>query len=348
MRHELERDPAVWDAFVAAAANPSYLQVTAWAAIKAPNGWGSLRVAVGGARGPIGAQVLVQRPRPSPWGMGYVPRGPVSTESLTPSDVSAFTERLHKVARVKRLAYVRIEPEVEAGAGVEEALRSAGWFPAPHVQPETTRIIDISVPEGEVWGGLHRKARQSVNKSARQGVRVVDGDASRLNEFYAIHTEAMRRAGISPRAEQTYRDMWDELAPRGMARLLFAEITATGAPVATLFLVSCGHRVVDLYGGTTQEGGDRRANYLLKWEAIKRCREWGLREYDLWGLPREGIARFKSGFGGREIRYIGAWDLQVDPVGRRLLLAGERGRDTYRRWRYREVHRPEDDGAGIG
>jgi len=124
-----------------------------------------------------------------------------------------------------------------------------------------------------------------------------------MNEFYAIHTEAMRRAGISPRGEQTYRDMWDELAPRGMARLLFAEIAATAAPVATLFLVSCGPRVVDLYGGPTQEGGGRRANHLLKWEAFKRCREWGFREYDLWGLPREGIARFKSGFGGREIRY---------------------------------------------
>ena len=80
-----------------------------------------------------------------------------------------------------------------------------------------------------------------------------------MNEFYAIHTEAMRRAGISPRGEQTYRDMSDELAPRGMARLLFAEIAATAAPVATLFLVSCGPRVVDLYGGTTKEGGDRRA-----------------------------------------------------------------------------------------
>jgi len=348
MRHELERDPAAWDAFVAASASPSHLQVTAWAAIKAPNGWDALRVAVDGPRGPVGAQVLVQRPRPSPWGMGYVPRGPISTESLVPADVPIFTKRLRKVARVKRLAYVRIEPEAEPGRGVEDELRTAGWLPAPHVQPDSTRIVDISAPEAEVWAGLHRKARQSVNKSERQGVRVVDADASRLDEFYAIHTEAMRRAGISPRAEQTYRDMWDELAPRHMARLLFAEIAESGEAVATLFLVSCGRRVVDLYGGTTKEGGERRANYLLKWEAIKRCREWGFREYDLWGLPREGIARFKSGFGGREVGYIGAWDLQVDPVGRRLLLAGERGRDLFRRWRYREVHRPDDDGAGIG
>lgn len=348
MRHELERDPTAWDAFVAASATPSYLQVTAWAAIKAPNGWGALRVAVEGTGGPIGAQILVQRPRPSPWGMGYAPRGPVSREPLSPADIPVFTERLRKVARVKRLAYVRIEPEVDTGRGVEEALRSAGWLPAPHVQPESTRIIDIGVPEADVWAGLHRKARQSVNKSERQGVRVVDADDSRLGEFYIIHTEAMRRAGISPRAAGTYRDMWDQLAPRGMARLLFAEIAGSGEAVATLFLVSCGPRVVDLYGGTTKEGGDRRANYLLKWEAIKRCRDWGFREYDLWGLPREGIARFKAGFGGREVHYVGAWDLQIDPVGRRLLKAGERGRDLYRRWRYHDVHRPDADGAGIG
>ncbi|MFN8620529.1 MAG: GNAT family N-acetyltransferase [Chloroflexota bacterium] len=58
----------------------------------------------------------------------------------------------------------------------------------------------------------------------------------------------------SPRAERTYRDMWEHLAPRGMARLLFAEATDTGEAVATLFLVSCGRRVADLYGGTTEEG----------------------------------------------------------------------------------------------
>ena len=121
--------------------------------------------------------------------------------------------------------------------------------------------------------------------------------------------------------------MWQELAPRGMARLLFAEDGTTGRGASRpCSSCRCGPRVADLYGGTTAEGGRLRANYLLKWEAIRRSRDAGCGEYDLWGLPRAGIAQFKSGFGGAEIDYIGAWDLITDRIGHRVLRAGELGR----------------------
>ena len=64
----------------------------------------------------------------------------------------------------------------------------------------------------------------------------------------------------------------------------------------------------------TAEGGESRANYLLKWEAIRSSREQGATSYDLWGLATGGIAHFKTGFGGREVHYIGAWDLVLDPL----------------------------------
>jgi lipid II:glycine glycyltransferase (peptidoglycan interpeptide bridge formation enzyme) len=216
------------------------------------------------------------------------------------------------------------------------------------VQPERTRIIDLTQDETAILAAMHRKCRQSIHKSERLGVRVVESGEERLGQFYAIHTDAMRRAGIAARSEATYRDMWAELAPRGMARLLFAEDGSTGQSVATLFLVTCGSRAVDLYGGTTAEGGRLRANYLLKWEAIRRSRDAGLRGYDLWGLPRAGIAQFKSGFGGEEVDYIGAWDLVTDRVGHAVLRLGEAGRQRYRRWRYRDIHRPDapDESAG--
>jgi peptidoglycan pentaglycine glycine transferase (the first glycine) len=330
-----------WDEAVASSATPSYLQTTAWAAIKRENGWEPFRFTT--EQG-LRAQVLVLRPRGMPWGMGYVPRGPIG--GLDAAGAQAFTSRLHAEARRRRLGYVRIEPEAEAGAGIEEALRQSGWRPAPHVQPESTRIIDLERDEAAIWADLHRKCRQSVTKSERLGVRVVDGTGERLGEFYAIHADAMQRAGITPRAERTYREMWRELEPRGMARLLFAENVESGQSIATLFLVSCGPRVVDLYGGTTPEGGRLRANYLLKWEAIRRCRESGLREYDLWGLPREGIAQFKAGFGGREVHYVGAWDLVTDRVGHTVLDAAQEARRRYVAWRHPKSGRaaaPDED-----
>ena len=76
----------------------------------------------------------------------------------------------------------------------------------------------------------------------------------------------------------------------------------------------------------TAAGGESRANYLLKWEAIRSSREAGATSYDLWGLATGGIAHFKTGFGGREVRYVGAWDLVLSPLGRQAYDAAQRGR----------------------
>jgi lipid II:glycine glycyltransferase (peptidoglycan interpeptide bridge formation enzyme) len=90
--------------------------------------------------------------------------------------------------------------------------------------------------------------------------------------------------------------------------------------------VRCGERVVEPYGGMTGPGAESRANYLLKWEAIRSSREAGAAIYDLWGLAHPGIAHFKTGFGGREVRYIGAWDLVLDPLGRQVYAVAQQAR----------------------
>ena len=81
----------------------------------------------------------------------------------------------------------------------------------------------------------------------------------------------------------------------------------------------------------TTAGAEARANYFLKWEAIRSSRELGAHTYDLWGLPHPGIAHFKAGFGGREVHYIGAWDLVLDGIGRGLMGLAQRAREIGRR-----------------
>jgi hypothetical protein len=172
-------------------------------------------------------------------------------------------------------------------------------------------------------------------------VRVVEVDADRITDFYRIHAEMTARTHVIPRAESTFRRMWSVLAPRGMARMFIAE-SESGAAVAGLFLTLCGPRAVDLYGGTTAEGNATRANYLLKWEAIERCIAAGIKEYDLWGLARAGIAQFKSAWGGQELGYVGAWDVVVSSAGRQAIKAGLSARLGYVRLRYGRM--PTSDG----
>jgi lipid II:glycine glycyltransferase (peptidoglycan interpeptide bridge formation enzyme) len=295
--------------------------------VKAVNGWSVVRLLDADAS-MVGAQVLLRRPGPLPWAFAYAPRGPV-LETWDSDSIARFTGLARDgLARSGRASHLRIDPEVEQGSGpdagdaVTGALRSAGWLPATPIQPVSTRVIDLAADESALWGDLRKKWRQYVNKARGGGVRIVDAGPERLDDFYRIYRETADRAGFLIRASSAYRDVWDAFAPGGHARLLFAEL-ADGTPAAALFLVRAGSRVVEPYGGMTAAGAESRANYLLKWEAIRSSRELGATVYDLWGLAHPGIAHFKTGFGGREVAYVGAWDLVLDPLGRRTYAVAQ-------------------------
>jgi peptidoglycan pentaglycine glycine transferase (the first glycine) len=306
--------------------------------VKAVNGWGAVRLTGGDAA--IGAQVLVRRPRPLPWAFAYAPRGPVATD-WSPDAIAAFAEACRSTLhdRAGRVSHLRIDPEIERdgpldeGGALRRALRAAEFRPAAPIQPNATRIIDLRADEEALWDDLRKKWRQYVNKARKAGIVVVDADGDRLPEFYRIYRETADRAGFLIRTEAAYRDVWEAFRPRGLARLLFAQ-APDGEPLATLFLVRAGPRVVEPYGGMTQAGGDSRANYLLKWEAIRTSREQGATSYDLWGLATGGIAHFKTGFGGREVQYVGAWDLVLDPLGRQVYQGAQRARVLWARRRH--------------
>ncbi|HEX7590410.1 MAG TPA: peptidoglycan bridge formation glycyltransferase FemA/FemB family protein [Candidatus Limnocylindrales bacterium] len=335
-----------WDAFVSRSTPGSYLQTSAWAEVKAPNGWTPMRFIGSTAHGAdaaastFGAQLLVRKPKALPWAFAYAPRGPIF-ETWNPATLEAFTAGLRQVVTAEpwRISHVRIEPEIELNGPADvdgefrRALRNCGWRVATPIQPPRTRQVDLRPEEEVLWGNLRKKWRQYVNKARKSEVRVVEASVDRLPEFYAIYRETAKRAGFVIRTYESYLGVWEAFAKLGMARLLIAE-GPDGAGLATLFLLRVGDRVVEPYGGMTPAGADLRANYLLKWEAMRTSREQGATSYDMWGISHEGIEHFKAGFGGREIKYVGAWDLVLSPAGRFAFDRAQVFQDRIGAWRH--------------
>lgn len=333
------RTPAAWDDRVRASARPTYLQTTAWATVKRPNGWRARLVADDAS--PSG-QVLVRAVPLLPWSLGYAPRGPIvdGGASWSPDAAQRWTALAQASPTLAGIGTLRMDPELEAEAsGAEDTvakLLALGWRRTRDVQPRHTRVVDLTADEAALWSDLRKKWRQYVNRARTSGivVRDVDADAEpgAFETFGSIMRETSIRAGIPVRATSAYRDLWAAFRPSGEARLLVAE-DAGGTTHAVLLLVRCGNRVTEPYGGMTEAGAELHANYLLKWEAIRRSREEGAVAYDLWGLPTAGIAHFKEGFGGREVTYVGAFDLDLHPVGGPALRAAEGARRAYFRVR---------------
>jgi serine/alanine adding enzyme len=302
----LRHDDAAWDAFVESAPNGEYLQLSPWAKVKAPNGWRSVRVVADGGSGPIGARVLLHRLGPLPFSLGYATCGPVATV-FDQSSIAAFTAELRAVARRERMSHVTIDPTVSDPA-IAALLRSAGWRKTATVQVDRTWAVDLDVPEDTLWSGLRGKWRQYVQKAKRGGLVVVDAGADGTDDLFRIVVETANRAGFVYRSAATYRLVYESFAAGGRARLLLCRLPG-GEAVAALMLIACGGKVVEPYGGMTAAGAESRANYLLKWEAMRSSAERGHKVYDMWGMATSGIAQFKQGFGGRQIEYIGAFDL---------------------------------------
>jgi serine/alanine adding enzyme len=334
----LRNDDRAWDAFVESTADGQYLQMSAWAKVKAPNGWRSVRVVADGGSGPIGAQVLLHRLGPLPFALGYATCGPVAT-LFDKASVDAFTAELRTVARRERLSHVTIDPTV-GEAQIGKQLRSAGWRKTKTVQVDQTWVVDVDQPEEALWQGLRSKWRQYVQKGRKNRLEVVDAGADGIDDLFRIVVETANRAGFVYRSKETYRRVYDAYAATDHARLLLAKLP-TGEAVAALMLVACDGKIVEPYGGMTAAGAESRANYLLKWEAIRSSAERGYRLYDMWGMATAGIGQFKQGFGGRQVDYIGAFDLVTSQplraafrayhgvnvrIGR--LRRGDRGRPT--------------------
>ena len=371
---DLAPSTAAWDAFVSRSNPGSYLQTSAWAEVKAPNGWVPMRFigsAIGGKvpiakrvetvivspadvssavdedersgsgdESEFGVQLLIRKPRLFPWGFAYAPRGPVF-ESWNGATLEAFTAALRQAvaSSPSRISHARIEPEIEINGPCDvdgefrHALRRTGWRAGTPIQPPRTRQVDLRPDETALWGNLRKKWRQYVNKARKGGVRVAEATVERLPEFYSIYQQTAKRAGFVIRTYESYLGAWQAFDRLGMARLLMAE-GPDGVGLATLFLLKVGDRVIEPYGGMTEVGAESRANYLLKWEAIRTSREAGARSYDMWGISHEGIEHFKAGFGGREIKYVGAWDLVLDPAGRLAFDSAQVVQDRVGAWRH--------------
>ncbi len=159
-----------WDDFVEGNPRGSYLQLSGWARVKAVNGWTSHHLLDPDSPS-VGAQVLLRRPGPLPWAFAYAPRGPV-LDAWDADSVARLTQLARLGLRAGgRVSHLRIDPEIEAGAGpddggaVASALQASGWRPADPIQPVSTRVIDLTADEDALYGDLRKKWRQYVNKA---------------------------------------------------------------------------------------------------------------------------------------------------------------------------------------
>ena len=323
----------VWNQMLLDLPAPHLLQSWEWGEIKAQTGWQAqhwIWPAADGSKPEAAAGFLLRRLRFLPWGVAYVPKGPV-VDWLNPAAAEAAVAGVEALARHSRAIFVKIDPDVApdsaAGRGLVAMLRARGWQPSPEqIQFRNTALLNLAQDEEALLAAMKPKWRYNIRLAERRGVTVRVADVADLAVFYALYSETGRRDGFIVRPFDYYAATWrrfmqpaDVQAP--WAELLLAEVE--GDAVAGLMLFGFGATAWYLYGASSERQRAAMPNHLLQWTAMQRARARGCTTYDLWGAPDVldesdslwGVWRFKEGFGAQFAPHIGAWDF---PAQRRL------------------------------
>jgi peptidoglycan pentaglycine glycine transferase (the first glycine) len=344
IRLSTDREPVdskTWNSFVAASPTGHLLQSWQWGRLKAGFGWQAVRVGVED-RGRLvaGAQVLFRSLPPSlPYlSIAYVPKGPI-LDFGNQEIFEALLSAIHRLARQKRAILLKIEPELPHSSVVVRQLQASGLRPSQQtIQPRSTIHIDLRADLDDILARMKSKTRYNVRLAGRKGVLVREGTADDLPIFYRLMELTGRRDGFAVHSREYYETAYRLFVPpgndrnSGLARLFLA--TYNDEVIAGLMAFTFGQRAWYMYGASSDRERSRMPNHLLQWEAIRWARGQGCLTYDLWGIPDEvgkeperyertvtdrqgglwGVYRFKQGFGGQVVRYVGAYDYVYRPA----------------------------------
>jgi len=311
---------------------PTILQTHQWVELKSAFGWSVFRHQSEGCM----AQLLLRR---TPLGrLAYIPRGPaLNPEPPRDAAMRRSLAELRDLGQNLGLIALKVEPPWPDDASTAALLRHLGFCQGFQcVQPRSTVLIDISGSEDDILSCMKSKTRYNIRLAARKGVAVRAAPASDISAFTSLLHETAGRDGFAIHPPAYYRTALDLFEPAGMAALLLAEYN--GEILAGIMLFAFAGTCYYFYGASSSRRRDLMPTYALQWAGIRWARDIGCRYYDLWGIPDEvgqepeaymsaevparkglwGVWRFKRGFGGQVVRYVGAWDYVYKPLAYRM------------------------------
>lgn len=257
------------------------------------------------------------------YSVGYLPKGPLPDKQML--------DALLKLAGERQAVFIKLEPNVEKQDGEEAITALAKDYdlrPGKSVFTPYTFRVNLTRSEDELLAAMNPKTRYNVRLAQRKGVVVVeDNSEEAFYEYLRLTFETAKRHRFYAHDEAYQKKMWDTL---------YSSFKNSGqAPIAHLLTATWGGKILVAwvlfifngvlyypYGASSDEHRDLMASNLMMWEAMRFGKRLDCNTFDLWGSlgpnpdpkdPWYGFHRFKAGYGGELVEFVGTWDLVIYP-----------------------------------
>ncbi len=259
------------------------------------------------------------------WKIGYFPKGPMPDERQL--------KVLREIGEENRCLMIKMEPnigsvvkagqsQVKAWRAIDEFLRQQGCKSGRRLFTKYTFQLGLKKSEEDLLKGMHTKTRYNIRLAARKGVKVVKDNSEASFEWFLrlLFEETVGRQGFYAHTPDYFKNLWQVLKPAGMAHLLRASYKDKVLAVFMVFRFN--KKIYYPYGASTREHRELMAPNLLMWEIIRLGKKLGCEKLDMWGAlgpeankkdPWYGFHRFKKGYGGKLVEFLGTYDLVLKP-----------------------------------
>ena len=303
-----------------------FLQSPEWARVKKE--WKNEVVLSLDAEGKIkGSMSLLIRSFKGITSMMYSPRGPV----CDPHDKETFEDLVNQAKEVAKKYHsfiLVLDPDIpsedeefktiakEIGFKISEDAKDFSQM----IQPRYVFRLNVKgKTEDELIASFHEKWRYNIRLAGRKGVKIVEGGRDDIAKFHDIMLTTGVRDNFLIRPLEYFQRMYDELVPKGYMKLLLAEYD--GKIIAGVIPIIYGNKVWYLYGASSNEYRNVMPNYLLQWEQMKLALANNCDIYDFRGVsghvdeghPQYGIYKFKKGFNGDFVEFVGELSIVLNP-----------------------------------
>lgn len=250
---------------------------------------------------------------------GYFPKGTMPDEE----QISAIIQ----LGKRHNALFVKMEPNVaqpvsgvSAFDEVKKFLVSQGAKPGRPLFTKYTFQLDLTKSEDKLFEQLSSKTRYNVNVAFKKGVEIFENSTPEgIERHLEILAETTTRQGFYAHGPEYFRKMWDTVGKTGMMRV-FEAVYQDTVLVSWIMFVNNGVLYYP-YGASRAVHRDVMASNLMMWEMIKFGKANGCKMFDMWGSlgpePNEkdpwfGFHRFKKGFGGELVEFIGTYDVVIN------------------------------------
>ena len=257
----------------------------------------------------------------------YSPRGPVCDihDNDTFQDLVNGAKELAK--RYNAFIF-RVDPDIpdndeefkkiaqEVGFKLKENVKDFSEV----IQPRYVFRLNVKdKTEEELLKSFHEKTRYNIRLAGRKGVTIRDGGREDLKDFYRIMQETGNRDNFLIRPLEYFEEMYDCMG-KDYLRVIMADYN--GKPISGAIAIYYGNKVWYLYGASSNENRNVMPNYLVQWEMIKWALEKKCDIYDFRGVsghvdehhPQYGIYKFKKGFNGDFVEFVGELYMVFKPL----------------------------------